>query len=61
MDSKYFHIQLLNTYSYKKGDYVMWVEWEGKIVKVYNPTWWRKFLRRLGFKVRINQIKIECV
>lgn len=61
MKIKSVHIQLLNTHSYKKGDYIMWVEWRGKIVKVYNPTWWRKFLRWLGFNVRINQIKIECL
>lgn len=30
-----------------------------EVVKVYRLTWWRKILRKLGFRVRIFEVKVK--
>lgn len=47
---------------FKKGDAVTWGESKHPsaiVVKVYSSNWWRRMLKRIGFKTRINKIKVK--
>lgn len=58
---KYYYVQL-NNMEFKKGDAVTWGESKHPsaiVVKVYSSNWWRRMLKRIGFKTRINKIKVK--
>lgn len=54
---------------YIKFDDVSWVKRKSilrsekgvlvEVVKVYHVTWWRKLLLKLGFKVKLLQVKVK--
>ena len=47
---------------YKKGDILHFGYREVKILKTYPFNWWRKILKRLGFKItNSNTVKVRGI
>lgn len=55
---KPFYIKFDGDY-FKKRDILVSKSVKCEIVKVYRLTWWRKILRKLGFRVRIFEVKVK--
>lgn len=57
---EYFYFKFKDTEHFKKGDVLFAGHGNSTmILKVYKNTWWRRALRFIGFKVRINECKFK--
>ncbi len=55
---KPFYLKFDSDY-FNKKDILVCYNVKCEVVKVYRLTWWRKILRKLGFRVRIFEVKVK--
>lgn len=57
---KHFYIQLADVDWARRGDLLQMNSngAEAEVVKVYRNTWWRRLLLKVGFKVRLMELKL---
>ena len=55
-----FYLSFENVEWVRKSGILIYRPINGKLMvqKVYRPTTWRKFLDKIGFSVRMNQVKV---
>lgn len=56
--NKTFYILLDGNY-FRKKDIIQSSFIKLIVLKVYKPTWWRKILNKLGFKVKMLGLKVK--
>ncbi len=55
---KHFYIKLADVNWCRKSDILMTGGYnKAKVLKVYKNTWWRRLLLKMGFKVRLCELK----
>lgn len=57
---KGFYLKFHDVSWMKKGTILMMNSngMSAEVIKVYRDNWWRRLLLRIGFKVKINQVKV---
>lgn len=58
IEGKPFYIKFDGDY-FNKRDILVSNSIKCEIVKVYRLTWWKKILRKLGFRVRMFEVKVK--
>ena len=61
-DAKPYHLWFDNHVPFKVGQIITFnPRRKVEVIKVYKTNWYRKLLRKLGFKIRVNQIKVKNI